>query len=86
MARDDDTQVTRRKFGIDKRINLGDLIQIALIACGGFWFIATMHTDIAVLNTTVTGMREDISDIRKSVGQSVADINHRIDEIVEGRR
>lgn len=83
----------RRRFWIDKHLSVGDLIQIALIASGGLWFILTMHTDIAVLSASVAGLRDDVSQIRQDVSRSVdglnrdvANLNKRIDNIVDGKK
>ena len=75
----------RRKFTLDKRLSVGDILQGCIIGFGGVWFIITMHVDISVMAANIATMSRDIADIKESLQHNVERLDGRIDGI-EGEK
>lgn len=57
----------RKKLRFDKTINVGDLLQIIGILCGGIWFLAVASTKLDQLGGEMDDLHRKVERVRTDV-------------------
>jgi hypothetical protein len=56
---------------IDWTLNIGTIVQIGVIACGGIAFLITMRGKLSLVESSIEGIKDDLKELRKVITTQV---------------